>query len=136
MSLPNGLIDDAEPSETLEAWFQTTSGGVILGFQSSSAGSDSTPDQWDPEIYVGTDGRLYAGAYATALASGEQVTSPGPVNDGRWHEVALVIDGQSDTMTAYLDGRLLGTVPGDARVLPGELRPDRDRIHGVLGGGA
>ena len=121
VSLPNGLIDDAEPSETLEAWFQTTSGGVILGFQSSSAGSDSTPDQWDPEIYVGTDGRLYAGAYATALASGEQVTSPGPVNDGRWHEVALVIDGQSDTMTAYLDGRLLGTVPGTPEFYQGSF---------------
>ena len=121
VSLPNGLIDDAEPSETLEAWFQTSSGGVILGFQSSSAGSDSTPDQWDPEIYVGTDGRLYAGAYATALASGEQVTSPGPVDDGRWHEVAMVIDGQSDTMTAYLDGRLLGTVPGTPEFYQGSF---------------
>ena len=36
VSLPNGLIDGSEPSETLEAWFQTTSGGVILGYQSSS----------------------------------------------------------------------------------------------------
>ena len=61
VSLPGGLIDDAEPSETLEAWFQTTSGGVILGFQSSSASSDFAPDQWIREIYVGTDGRLYAG---------------------------------------------------------------------------
>ena len=121
MSLPGGLIDDAEPSETLEAWFQTTSGGVILGFQSSSASSDFAPDQWDPEIYVGTDGRLYAGAYATDLGSGEQVISAGPVDDGRWHEVALVIDGQSDTMTAYLDGQLLGTVPGTPEFYQGSF---------------
>ncbi len=121
VSLPGGLIDDAEPSETLEAWFQTTSGGVILGFQSSSASSDFAPDQWDPEIYVGTDGRLYAGAYATDLGSGEQVISAGPVDDGQWHEVALVIDGQSDTMTAYLDGQLLGTVPGTPEFYQGSF---------------
>ena len=39
VSLPEGLISDHEQSETLEAWFQTTSGGVILGYQSASPGA-------------------------------------------------------------------------------------------------
>ena len=38
VSLPNGLINGSEQSETLEAWFQTTSGGVILGSQSTTQG--------------------------------------------------------------------------------------------------
>ena len=38
VSLPQGLINPYAQSETLEAGFQTTSGGVILGYQSASPG--------------------------------------------------------------------------------------------------
>ncbi len=48
VSLPNGLIDGSEPSETLEAWFQTTSGGVILGYQAASPGQYPS-NGWVPD---------------------------------------------------------------------------------------
>ena len=33
VTLPNNLIEGSSQNETIEAWFQTTSGGVILGYQ-------------------------------------------------------------------------------------------------------
>ena len=118
VSLPNGLIDGSEPSETLEAWFQTTSGGVILGYQSSSA-EGSPSNGWVPTLYVGTDGKLYGGSYDTTLGAIEQVTSNGTVDDGLWHSVALVVDGSAGTMTLYLDGQLVGSVSGSPESLAG-----------------
>jgi Concanavalin A-like lectin/glucanases superfamily/FG-GAP-like repeat len=116
VNLPNGLIDGSEPSETLEAWFQTTSGGVILGYQAASVGQYPS-NGWVPSIYVGTDGKLYAGSYDTNAGSIEQVTSNTTVNDGKWHNVALVVDGGAGTMTVYLDGELLGSVFGSPQYL-------------------
>ena len=115
VSLPNGLVDGSEPSETLEARFQTTSGGVILGYQAASPGT--VPNGWVPTLYVGTDGKLYGGSYDATLGAIEQVISNGAVNDGVWHNVALVIDGSAGTMTLYLDGQLVGTVSGSPQYL-------------------
>ncbi len=115
VTLPNGLIDGSEPSETLEAWFQTTGGGVILGYQSSNA--EGSPSGYVPALYVGTDGKLYGGSYDTTLGAIEQVTSNAPVNDGQWHNAALVIDGKAGTMTLYLDGELVGSVTGSPQYL-------------------
>ena len=117
-STDNSLIEGTEFNETLEARFQTTSGGVILGYQAASPGQYPS-DGWVPELYVGTDGKLYAGAYDGTLEAIEQVTSKGPVDDGQWHDVALVIEAQDDTMTAYLDGQLLGTVTGSPQEIDG-----------------
>ena len=39
-----GLISGFAQSETIEAWFRTTSGGVILGYQSASPGAYPTTD--------------------------------------------------------------------------------------------
>ncbi len=39
------------------------------------------------------------------------------VNDGQWHNVALVIDGAAGTMTLYLDGQLVGSVSGSPQYL-------------------
>ncbi len=116
VSLPNGLINGTEPSETVEAWFRTTGGGVILGYQEASPGSYPS-DGWDPELYVGTDGKLYGGSYNEFTYSIDQVTSNVTVNDGRWHNVAFVADGSAGTMTLYLDGQLVGAVSGSPQSL-------------------
>ena len=60
VSLPNDLIDvprHQSRNETIEAWFQTTSGGVILGYQSSDPSTN--PTAGTPALYVGSDGKLY-----------------------------------------------------------------------------
>ncbi len=120
VSLPNGLVDDSGPSGTFEASFQTSSGGVILGYQAASPGVYPS-NGWVPTLYVGTDGKLYGGSYDTNLGSIEQVTSNGTVNDGEWHNVALVIDGEAGTMTLYLDGELIGSVSGSPQYLAGSF---------------
>ena len=107
VSLPPGLINNAEQNGTLEARFQTTSGGVILGYQATSPwGAAYTDNGWAPVLYVGNDGKLYCGPL------GFQVTSNGPVNDGQWHDVALVADRVAQTVTVYLDGQLVGSAAG------------------------
>ena len=105
VSLPNELINTFEPEETIEAWFETTSGGVILGYQTSHPSTN--PGGYLPSLYVGTDGRLYG-----ALAGWPLVNSAGTVADGRWHHVALVVDGQAGTQNLYLDGQVIGPVHG------------------------
>ena len=60
-------------------------------------------------LYVGTDGKLYGGWNVGNSASSIQVTSNAPVNDGQWHDVALVVDGAAQTATLYLDGQLVGS---------------------------
>ncbi len=110
VSLPNGLINGSPGSETLEASFQTFSGGVILGYQSVSAGTNTSPDSFVPTLYVGTDGKLYGGSYDLTTYTPELVTSIGAVNDDLWHTVALVADGLAGTITLYLDGQLVGSL--------------------------
>ncbi len=105
VSLSNNPLGGSLQEGTLEASFETTSGGVILGFQnvapSGSAGG------WVPSLYVGTDGKLYADWNGFPL-----LNSPETVADGRWHEVALVGDAQSGTGSLYLDGQLVESVSG------------------------
>jgi len=107
VSLPNNLIRGFEQEETIEAWFKTTGGGVILGYQGSPTNSPGQPAGWVPALYVGTDGKLYGDVWSLP-----QVFSNGAVNDGRWHQVTLVVDGASDAQSLYLDGQLAGTGVG------------------------
>jgi hypothetical protein len=98
--LPQNLVNYPTPNSrplngrTFEAWFQTTSGGVILGSQNSDPSSTRTFGL--PVLYVGSDGKLYASPFS----------SDSVVNDGRWHYVALA-NGR-----LYLDGRLIGSGSG------------------------
>jgi Concanavalin A-like lectin/glucanases superfamily len=123
VSLPNDLVDGSAQEQTIEARFETTSGGVIFGYQTGTAGSDLYGSALSM-LYVGTDGRLYGGSYSSSSDSAEQVVSSSAVNDGLWHSVALVIDGASGTMTLYLDGQLVGSVNGS----PPILQPSEDQI--------
>ena len=107
MSLPNDLIRSFEQSETIEAWFKTTGGGVILGYQGSPTDSPGQPAGWVPALYVGTDGKLYGDVWSLP-----QVSSYDVVNDGRWHQATLVVDGTFGTQSLYLDGQLFEIARG------------------------
>jgi hypothetical protein len=82
---------------TLRAWIRTKRRGVVIGCESDS--SDRGPNRWLPLIYVGRAGHVY-GQYSTA--SGAVQASPAPVNDGNWHQIALVRTERGQTL--YVDG--------------------------------
>ena len=100
VSLPHGLINDYEQSETIEAWFQTTSGGVILGYPAGTDPGPSASTGAVPVLYVGTDGKLYGGSSIKFDLPGH-VECDGQRSAGSWHhDVALVVDGVAQTADA------------------------------------
>ncbi|MFF2820997.1 LamG-like jellyroll fold domain-containing protein [Kitasatospora cineracea] len=88
-------------------WFKTTSPGILIGYQSFPVDGTYTvgTDQWNPALYVGTDGKLHGqwtGDPARTIAT---TTS---VNDGKWHLAVLSAD--TTTQTLYLDDQSAGTL--------------------------
>jgi hypothetical protein len=112
VSLPPGVIAYPATGATgtqpisVDAWFSTTSGGVILGQQDVAA--PTTPIGHVPGIYVGTDGFLYAELFWKGPGSVVPVSSaPTKVNNGAFHLVAVTYDGSTESV--YLDGGLIGS---------------------------
>ncbi len=110
VTLPNDLIRSFSQNETIEAWFRTTGGGVILSYQDKDPSAQGFPDYWFPALYVGNDGKLYG--ELQRYGDNLMMASPGVVNDGRWHYAALVVDGASQTQTLYLDGQRVASLSG------------------------
>jgi hypothetical protein len=102
--LPDGLINSAS-SLTVDLTFQTTAGGVLLGYQNQPRGT--APSSYVPALYVGTDGHLYAELYDGAI---QPLQSAVQVNDGRVHHVVFTLSGYTQTLT--LDGTVVGTLTG------------------------
>jgi O-glycosyl hydrolase len=107
VQLPENLYPMANAAPfSIELWFETSSGGAILG-QQAGAPFGVPNNGWVPQIYVGTDGHLYVqlfwdGAFA-------QVISSGTVNNGAFHHLAVTYDGANETV--YLDGAAIGAKP-------------------------
>jgi len=96
VSLAPGLVMSTGFVFSVEARFKTTSNGPIFGEQSTPVGGG--PANYDPAIYVGTDGKLHGGFWqASGLASTQTV------NDGAWHDAALTVDPLGNA-ALYLDG--------------------------------
>ncbi len=108
VSLPANLVQSFYADETIEASFETTSGGVILGYEQSAPFASSGYTTVDA-LYVGTDGKLYGDLFDFST-----INSTATVDDGRWHEVSLVEDGASGTLDLYLDGVLVAAENGIA----------------------
>jgi hypothetical protein len=96
VALPDDLIP-SRPPVTVEAWFRTTRGGVILGQQNLAYPENKDEDHF-AILYVGTDGVLRGGFWTGYLG----LAGKTPVNDGRWHHAAAVMDGAM--VRLYLDG--------------------------------
>ena len=104
VSIPSGVFPfPTAQSFTFETWFKTTTGGVILGQQ------DGPPyvsiQGWVPAVYVGTDGLLRAQLFGND--DNHPLTGSIPVNDGKFHHVAVTFDGTNQT--AYVDGVSIGS---------------------------
>ena len=94
-------------TKTYAIWFRTSSNGVLIS--KSNAATGSTPSNFTPLMYVGTDGRLYAGTSTTQM-----IVTTSSVNNNTWRRAALTIT--PDTQRLYLDGTLVGSVTTAAPV--------------------
>jgi hypothetical protein len=104
ITLPSGLFTGGS-ALTVSLTFQTTSYGVILGYQNQPLGS--TPDGYQPALYVDTFGYLHAKIRDGAIGT---LVSAGKVNDGHMHQVVFTETGSSYSLT--VDGVSLGRVNG------------------------
>jgi len=76
---------------------------VIVASQSAPVGGSSYYN-YDPELYVGTDGRLWGEIWN---GFGTQIATSTPVNNGGRHFVALVATLSGESM--YLNSQPVGT---------------------------
>ncbi|MCX4654948.1 DNRLRE domain-containing protein [Streptomyces microflavus] len=93
---------------TAELWFNTTKSGVLLGFQNAKLGD--VPTSWRPALNIDEAGKLRGEWYLTGSPGADPITSTQSVTDGKWHHVVLT--GARTTQSLYLDGVLVGTMPG------------------------
>lgn len=107
VQLPENLfpLPNAQPF-SIELWFATTNGGIIVG-QQNGAPFNGVPNGWVPMLYVGTDGHLYAQLFWNGYFN--QISTIAPVSDGWFHHLALTYDGNNETV--YLDGAEVGGMP-------------------------
>ncbi len=75
-------------SQTLSLWFKTTTaGGVLLGQSADPIATSPTFNEYQPVLYVGTDGKLY-GQYATAPPQGQALGALLGAGSGRCMDVS------------------------------------------------
>jgi hypothetical protein len=83
-------------SLSVEAWFKTTTGGVVIDeLGSATAGSGTWHDTW---VEVETGGEVKVRVYmCTAVDAGKATL-------GAWTHIAVVYDAASSMLTSYLNG--------------------------------
>jgi hypothetical protein len=126
LSLPaTALSSSLSGGQSVAMWVQATGPGVLL----SSTVNDTNGNPVEvPYLWIDTDGNVNGGFYgsddfdfnsgqtilsyqtltgATRIGSPLAITGQVTVIDNNWHHVALVADG--DTQSLYIDGLLQGT---------------------------
>ncbi|OQO95199.1 type IV secretion protein Rhs, partial [Saccharomonospora piscinae] len=119
--LPDDTIHGARRL-SVELWFRTESsdGGVLFSIADHLPGEPSSNGSM-PALYVGTDGKLHGHFWQGGV---DGIASTNSVNDGEWHHVVLT--GNVDTQTLYLDGTAVGSLSGEI---------SNHRVHTLLGTG-
>src|SRR6266487_4079059 len=128
-----GLVTSASPvtmtahqAFSVEGWFKTgtNTGGKLIGFGSSQAGTSSS---YDRHVYMMNDGQLVFGVYNSAVVT---IETPLVYNDGQWHFVVATFD-PSAGMALYVDGQRVGTNPNTtAQPYTGYWRVGGDNLNG------
>ena len=79
---------------SVEAWFKTTTttGGKIVGFGNSTAG---TSNNYDRHIYMSNSGQLTFGVYTGGTRT---ITTSTAYNDGQWHHVVGTLGAAGMTL--------------------------------------
>ncbi|HEY1918181.1 MAG TPA: laminin G domain-containing protein [Streptosporangiaceae bacterium] len=106
---PAATIPDSNTQPKISLWFNTTTaGGVLLSLQSNPVTSGSTiSGGYDPVLYIGTDGKLYAEWWN---GSPSPAVSATPVDDGLWHHVVLTAYAGSQNL--YVDNQAAVNLTG------------------------
>jgi hypothetical protein len=88
---------------TISAWVKTAtaSGHKIVGFEGNRTGTASA--SYDRMLYIGTDGKAYAGCYTTATVT---AASTNALNDNAWHYVVGFVQDSGNMVRIYVDGTL------------------------------
>ena len=109
LSPPASAIPSGTNPPKVSIWFKTTTpGGVLVSIQKSPLSSGpALPSQFDPVLYIGTDGKLYGEWWNGSV---DPAVSSTAVNDGIWHHAVLTGGTSSQTLT--LDGVTQQTING------------------------
>jgi RHS repeat-associated protein len=116
LKLPASDVPNSQPT-SVSMWFNmpagSVAGGVLFGYQGNDIGGDpNAPGAWVPALYVGTNGKLHGHFWIEDIR--KIMSSPAPVNDGKWHHVVLAASGNSQSL--YLDGARIGGPVNAARI--------------------
>lgn len=105
---PNNTVPTTDTTPSVSIWFSTsTADGVLVSLQGQALSAGSTiPGGYNPVLYVGTDGKMYAEWWPDSGA----IPSLAAVDDGLWHQARITVSG--GTQSFYLDGVLQGTATG------------------------
>ena len=105
-----GFLNSTNPASvgqqySTELWFKTTTttGGKLIGYGNSAAGTSSN---YDRHVYMRNDGRLTFGTHPGIVRT---VTSTNAYRDGNWHH--MVASQGWDGMKLFVDGQLVGALP-------------------------
>ena len=106
---PSNTIPSSNTTPKISLWFKTTTPDQILAsVQASPLSSGPTiPGGYDPVLYIGTDGKLYAEWWNASI---DPIVSPGTVDDGLWHHAILT--GYPNGQSLYLDNQPSIYLPG------------------------
>lgn len=109
LSITGAIGGTTVKQQAAELWFSTRSSGVLLSYSTDpvTQAKTSSSASYTPALYVGTDGLLYGELWNGTV---QPIHTSAPVNDGKWHQVALSTDGLNQQL--YLDGTQVGTING------------------------
>jgi Concanavalin A-like lectin/glucanases superfamily len=91
-------------SFTIAAWIKTTSGGGVIGFDSSQNPVTTSPSSYDRMLWVDPTGHLVWAVYDGSVAA--EITSSAAVNTGNWVFVAVSVgtNASNPGMDMYVNG--------------------------------
>jgi hypothetical protein len=107
---PAKTIPSSNTTPKISVWFKaTTPDQGLISVQASPLSSNPTTTGYDPVMYIGTDGKLYAEWWNGSV---DPIASATQVDDGLWHHAILT--GYPNSQTLYLDSYANGiSIPGN-----------------------
>ena len=121
---PPPNVFNTEIGEAFEVWFKTGTGqgGVLFGEQNTP--QSSTPGQYVPMLYVGTDGHLRGMVWAGTAS--DLMGSTSTYDDNQWHLAVLSVNGSQENL--YIDGFQTG-------IRTGISVAHLNMVYGLIGSG-